>query len=267
MLRFLSVLLVSVSLVASSSAVAHEFWIEPQMARVPENGTIVADLRVGQNFSGTSFPYLSHRFVRFWFRDGGVDRPVAGNEGDIPAIRIERVAPGVTAIAYHSTADRLVFDTWAEFVEYVEYEGNGWAAAAHRKSGRSEAGISERYIRCAKALVRVGNAPEWPGDPGIGLPLELVALTDPFDVKRGSLRVRLVWMGAPIADVQVAVFSGAPLVSRTLVRTGPDGEAEIPLLPGQRYLLSAVRMAQLPVGDEVDWESHWASLTFETGQR
>jgi len=94
MLRFLSVLLVSVSLVASSSSVAHEFWIEPQMARVPENGTIVADLRVGQDFSGTSFPYLSHRFVRFWFRDGGADHPVAGNEGDIPAIRIDRAAPG-----------------------------------------------------------------------------------------------------------------------------------------------------------------------------
>lgn len=266
MIRSFSAVLALLALVGPRAAVAHEFWIEPHAASVPAQAAIVADLRVGQDFAGMAFPYLSHRFVRFWLRDARGERPVEGGEGDIPAIRIDRTAPGVTAIAYHSTADQVVFDTWPEFLDYIDYEGNGWAAAAHRASGRPETGISERYVRCAKALVRVGESAAWTGDPGIGLPLELIALSDPFAASRGVLRVRLVWMDRPAADTQIAVFERGAQVTRSVIRTGPDGEADIPLTPGRGYLLSAVRLALMPDGADVDWESHWASLTFETGR-
>jgi len=152
-------------------------------------------------------------------------------------------------------------------VDYVEYEGNGWAAAAHLDADRPRAGFSERYIRCAKALVLVDGAAADLRDPGAGLPLEIIALDNPFRPGAAEVRVRLVWQGAPVSDLQISIFEGGNPVTRALVRTGPDGTARIPGMPGRRYLLSAVRLEQLPDTEDDDWQSHWASLAFETPKR
>lgn len=247
----------------SWSADAHEFWIEPASHRLPAPGAISANLKVGDNLKGSIFPYLSGRFISYQVDGPAGSQDVVGDEGDIPSLAYEAEAPGLYVVTYHSTADRLDYDDWATFVEYADYEGLDGAIEAHLAADLPKTGFAELYTRCAKALVQVGPPSPEDRDAAIGMPLELVALANPFAADLDELPVRLLWHGEAAADIQIAIFREADGVARKTLRTDADGRATIPLENGGRFLLNAVRLARSSAGDDAAWESHWASLTFD----
>lgn len=250
-------------LIAARTATAHEFWIEPQSYYVGEDEPIRADLKVGQNFSGSVFAYLPGRFRSFTITGSNDTEPIDGVIGDIPAISVQSAGTGLQVLAYHSTADRLTFDDMNEFSDYVIYEGNEWAIAKHRELGLPESGFTEAYTRCAKALVKVGDGTGG-RDKAVGMPLEIVALQSPYDTEtEKEIRVVLLREGEPMAGQQINVFfKGDPGAPRPHV-TDTEGRVSIDVsLPG-RYLLNAVWMRPAGSGRDVAWESYWASLTFE----
>jgi uncharacterized GH25 family protein len=245
-------------------AAAHEFWIEPKAFSVQPGASIVADLKVGQNFRGDTYPYLKSQFVSFRVSDRSGARDVKGDEGDIPAVNIRSAVKGLHVISYLATAHRLDFDKWEDFVEYVEYEGLGWVAEAHKRRGLPESGFAEDYVRCAKALVQVGEPSAMDRDLATGMPLELIADQNPYAAPTPSeLPVILLWRGKPIGDIQIRVFQDNGTVTDTTTRTNPDGKAVISLQGGGRFLLNAVHMQEAPPERDTKWESYWASLTFE----
>jgi uncharacterized GH25 family protein len=245
-------------------AAAHEFWIEPKAFRVEPGAPIVADLKVGQNFRGDTYPYLKSRFVSFRSTDRAGSRDVKGDEGDTPAVNIRSAAKGLHVISYLATAHRLDFDKWEDFVEYVGYEGLGWVAEAHKQRGLPESGFAEDYVRCAKALVQVGEPSAGDQDLVTGMPLELIAEQNPYAALPPSeLPVTLLWQGKPIGDIQIRVFQDNGSVTDTTTRTDPTGKAVISLRGGGRFLLNAVHMQEAPPDGAAKWESYWASLTFD----
>ncbi len=46
-------------------------------------------------------------------------------------------------------------------------------------------------------------------------------------------------------------------------RTDNDGRVRFRLRPGGMWLVKAVHMVQAPAGTNAEWESLWATLTFE----
>jgi uncharacterized GH25 family protein len=246
-------------------AYAHEFWIEPTAHQVETGDQVLVDLRVGQMLDGRSYPYLSHKFSSYTVSDQTGSRDLLGNEGDIPSISYEAAAPGLHIISYHAVAERITFDEFQLFAEYVEEEGHGTAIRRHRERGLPETGFVEGYTRNAKALIQVGPADPTDKDRATGMPFELIALENPYAAKGKNLRVALRWNGEPAAGFQVAVFrkTGPGNVERVPVRTDADGVATIPLAGGGRFLLSAIYLEESPPAAGETWTSTWASLTFE----
>lgn len=247
----------------SPFANAHEFWIEPASHRLAAAGVISADLKVGDNLQGSVFPYLSSRFISYRVDGPAGRQDVAGNEGDIPSLTYEADTSGLFVLTYHSTADRLDYDEWSTFVEYADYEGLEGAIETHLAAGLPKTGFAELYTRCAKALVQVGAPATGDEDMAIGMPLELIALANPFMPDLDQLPVRLLWQGEAAANIQISIFREMGGVERTTLRTDEDGRATIPLEDGGRFLLNAVHIARASADDGVAWESHWASLTFD----
>jgi uncharacterized GH25 family protein len=265
-LNALRVALACISLLIGLSlpATAHEFWIELKASRVEPGAPIVADMKVGQNFKGDSYPYLKSRFVSFRSTDRAGSRDVKGDEGDTPAVNIRSATKGLQVISYLATAHRLDFDKWEDFVSYVEYEGLGWVAEAHKRRGLPERSFAEEYVRCAKALVQVGDVSASDQDVATGMPLELIAGQNPYAAPAPfELPVTLLWRGKPIGDIQIRVFQNNGTVTETTIRTDATGRAVVPLQRGGRFLLNAVHMQEAPPDRAAKWESYWASLTFE----
>lgn len=247
----------------AASLEAHELWVEPLSFQLPVGARVELDLRVGQMLQGRSYPYLSHKFARFGVEDATGVRALTGNEGDIPAMTYPADAQGLHVITYHALPERLTYDSFEDFAEFLEEEGLPEVIQRHRARGLPDTGFSEGYSRNAKALVQVGPPDTAQNDRVAGLPFELIALQNPYTAP-GRLAVGLLWQGEPVADAQVTLFhrSASGEVTREAFRTGPDGVALVPFTASGTYLLSAVHMDERLAESGEVWHSTWASLSF-----
>lgn len=268
--RAAAIAIASVVAAANIPAHAHEFWVQPAAFQIEKNGSIQANLKIGEKFEGDTFPYVTSHFRSYTITDRRGTRDNVAFEGDIPSVKIAAPRPGLTIITYHSIDNVIEYDNWQDFVDFAAYEGNAWAAEAHLSAGLPKTGFSEQYTRCAKALVQVGKPRTTDLDRVIGCPLELIAdgspyLADSHNTK--SLRVELLWQGEPLAEHQINVFERGNEVALTSVRTNEKGVATIPAKAGREYLLNAVHMSLTPNGSDAEWHSYWASLTYQVPER
>lgn len=244
-------------------------WIEPHDFRLAANAEIVADMRVGQRMKGYTLPYVEPDIKRIGIVDPERRRPLPGTMGDMPAIRVTPVTPGLQVLFYESRAERLVWAEFAKFEAFAIDEGLAWVLDAHRRRGLPASKFQEAYTRCAKALVQTGDALAG-ADAEIGLTAELVAKANPYALTTGdTLPVRALWRGEPYAGAQIRVFrrqQGAAEATYIDVRTNEAGEAQVPLDGPGVYLLSTVQMTEGHEKPVDSWHSWWASLVFEVSQ-
>ncbi len=245
---------------------AHEFWIDPLAYAVPAGDAVVADILVGEEFSGSAYSYIPAKFRLADVIAGGKRGPVEGRIGDRPALRAESLPEGLVTLVYASTDTRLRWDTYEQFTDFLQHKAAGWAIAAHDDRGFPRADVTEAYSRYAKALVAVGNGAG--GDADRGLATEIVALANPYtDDVTGGLPVRVLYRGEPRPGAQVEVFArdAAGAVEVSTVTADDAGIAIVPVRPGMEYLLDSV-VVRAPEGEALTldtmWETLWASLTF-----
>lgn len=250
----------------TGAAQGHEFWIEPQAFTVAPGDTIVADLKVGEEFEGIRHSYLPATFRLFEMAQGDVRTAVESRLGDRPALN-QAAAEGLTVLLHVTTDSRLTYREFAKFESFVSHKDAAWAVAAHATRGLPEAGFVEAYSRYAKALVAVGHGAG--ADRAYGLETELVALANPYtDAIADGIPVQLLYQGEPRRAAQIEVFERAPdgSISVLTARTDEEGVATIPVAPGHDYMLDAVVLREpseaLAAEKGAVWESLWANLTF-----
>jgi uncharacterized GH25 family protein len=253
-------LLIAALLAVTWPAAAHDFWIEPQAFR-PKPGTAVGlRLFVGQDFKGDSVPYFPQKFERYVAAGPAGTQPIPGVLGDEPAGAVTPAAAGLYVIGLHTKPDSVSFDTSEEFEQYLRKEGLERNLALHQRRHKSGKKIEESYFRCAKSLIAAGTAGDG-ADRILGFPLELVAETNPYRTR--TLRLRLLYQDKPLAGALVVAFNKAEPLAKLKARTDADGRAEFTLPRSGIWLVTSVHMIPASFFSGYDWESLWASLTFE----
>ena len=262
----------ALALLASAGVRAHDFWIDPSSFRPAPGQRVLVRLRVGQKFKGDPVPRdlsLLRRFSLFAGSAGGAgaaggETPVPGVAGAEPAGFATVTAPGLNLITYASGRSSVELDA-AKFETYLADEGLETIKAQRAKKGQTAAPAKEVFSRYAKSYLAVGGA----GGPGydrvLGLTLELVPEKDPTALTAGAdLPVRLLYLGKPLPGVLVAAFTRDRPDARVTTRTDAAGRARLRLDHPGVWLVKAVHMIPAPADAGADWESFWASLTFET---
>lgn len=171
-----------------------------------------------------------------------------------------------------STAARVLTMTAEEFNEYLVHDGIVDAIAQREAAGKTNDDATERYSKHVKALVQAGDArsAEWSHE--LGYPVEFVPLQNPYELGVGDeLRVRFLRAGQPVADQLVyASYDGhhghdeaGEHVEVVTTRTNADGVATVPLSETGRWYVRTIHLVETPSEADVDYESNWATLTFE----
>lgn len=255
-------LLALLCFLSARPAIAHEFWIEPESFRPAPGAKTPVRLFVGQFFKGNSMPWLTENFQRFYYADARGTENFRSVLGDDPAGTLAVRAPGRIGIVLRSASFDLTYDKPGEFDAFLAMEGIDHLLP---RAQRGRLPVHETYSRGAKSLLLAG-APE-PGsapDRAFGLPLELVAETDPYSGKAGEFKVRLLYRGAALPGALVTAFNKAVPGKRLAeVRTDASGRARLALDRKGIWLLNAVHLVPAPVLSGAQWETLWASLTFE----
>ncbi len=190
---------------------------------------------------------------------------------DTAVLRFATGGAGTYLIGVSTTA-RVITLTGEEFNDYLVHDGLFDTIEERGAAGTTDNEATERYSKHVKAVVQVGGARSGEWATELGYPAEFIPLRNPYELSRGDqLRVRFLRAGEPVADQLVyASYEGyhshdaaGEHVEAVTTRTNADGIATIPLNGTGRWYVRTIHMAETNAEPDVDYESNWATLTFE----
>jgi uncharacterized GH25 family protein len=251
-MRFLGSLLL---LCVAAQAAAHDFWIQP-----PSGKTLTIRLMQGEHFHGEPVARDEARIERFVIRDGRGDRTIKGATGDEPAGRIE-AGPGLSIVGYRTHPRRHGSMAAERFESYLREEGLEHVIELRAKRGHAKKRATEIFSRSAKSLVRQPGETATRFDERLGLRFEIVPITSPWD--GSTLAVQLLFDGKPLAGTLVTAMHAKDRSLAANARSNAEGRVTLPVARSGAWLIKAVHMLDAPEGSGAEWESVWATLTFE----
>lgn len=244
---------------------AHDFWIAPSVYR-PKVGSLVGlRLLVGQSLIGDPVPRepsAIERFVVSGTENGSDEKPIPGRDGGDPAGIFRVDAPGLFVVGYLSVP-RLVELTADKFDQYLGEEGLD-AVRSLMASKPMKSTARELFSRCAKAVLLSGLSSAADRDRALGLPLELIAERNPYTTPRGeAVPFVLKYRGAARPAALVIALSARNPSLKLSARTDRDGRVSFKFPESGPWLVKTVHLIATRPGAGADWESFWASSTFE----
>jgi len=123
------------TLLAPSSASAHEFWLEPTSFRPTAGTPIGVYVCNGSGYEGWSLPRDARRIEEFVAVGSGGSQPVVGLDGAQPAGLVRLTTPGGYVLAYQSNRAMTV-QTDEKFDEYLREKGLDAVLARRIAEGR-----------------------------------------------------------------------------------------------------------------------------------
>jgi uncharacterized GH25 family protein len=244
---------------ASSIAGAHEFWVEPSTFSLAAGARLDVRLCVGDGFESWPLPRNERRIERFESIGQSGKQPLLGIDGADPAGVARLQMSGGYILAFESK-HTLANMPAEQFSAYLEEKGLERILKLREQRGESQSAARDAYSRHAKALIRVGESRERLADRAIGLKLELVAEPE----RPGDERIfRLLHEGKPLANALVTATLLGAASGDLHARTDKQGRATFKLHAPGAWRVDAVHMLEARDAAAADWESLWASLTFE----
>lgn len=166
-----------------------------------------------------------------------------------------------------STLPRVLRLEGKDFNAYLASDGVPDVLAARKRDGELTKAARERYHKHVKTLVQVGDDRSEHYATALGYPAELVPLENPYGLKRGAtLQLRALVDGQPVANQYVVTGgrtkTGGRLTSAGL-RSDAEGVVRVPLRTAGQWYVKFIHMVKVPGDTAADYESKWASLTFE----
>lgn len=245
---------------------AHDLWIEPSTFHPAPGASVDIRLRVGQHFVGDALPRYGSLVLRFDLSSGDGERVIEGDEGDEPAGRITIPSAGAHLVGYRSN-NSYVSQEPQKFDEYLKEEGLEQIILLRSGRGEGQKPSREFFARCAKALLFAGSAPHTGFDRVLGFTLEIVPEKDPEAWQAGGdLVFRLIYEGRPLAGALLVAMPQSDPSQKLAMRSDRNGRAAFRLPHAGVWLVKAVQMIPFD-GGKADWQSLWASLTFEIPNR
>ena len=152
-----------------------------------------------------------------------------------------------------------------DFNGYLQEDGIPDVLEARTRRGELDRPARERYQKHVKAILQVGDTRSNAFATILGYPAELVPLDNPYALHAGdTLALRCLVEGQPVAH-QLAIAGGehnGQAMPEVRVRSDADGVVRIALSAAGTWYVKFIHMAAVQ-GDSVNYESKWATLTFE----
>lgn len=260
-----SVCLLLLSLTGVSIASAHDFWIEPASYQPKPDATLSVRLWVGEAFSG--MPYLRNpdHLKEFFITGPSGRNPIEGAPGSEPAGTVHIDERGIQIIAYQSTYNLIELKS-ERFEAYLEDEQFTHAINLRAQRGQTNQPGREAFRRYAKSLLHAGptRAMEPGHDRVLGFTLELIPEQNPYSLLPGqTLSMRILFHGKPLSGARILAYNEHDPEAAIIAHSDAQGRVYIDLPREGVWLIRSVHLTPASSDLPVDWESYWASLTFE----
>jgi 5-hydroxyisourate hydrolase-like protein (transthyretin family) len=176
-----------------------------------------------------------------------------------------RVPAAGLAILTAETVPTFIELDQKKFGSYLKHENLNNVLKWREAHGETNKPGRERYSKYVKSLIQAGKSDEHYRER-TGLTIELIPEADPYSLRPGAtLPVQVLFRGSPAVDVAVesAWLEGGKSKMEIVGRTDGNGRVRVPVKATGPYRLHAIVMERCAEPTVADWESFWASLTFE----
>ncbi len=262
----LRLLIMTGFLAGASVADAHNFWLESHPFRPGIDERVDVSVHEGIDMRGNVLPNIPNWYTDFSYFDSTGRHAMPGDLGADPAGHLWVRRPGIVVAGYESAAKTVEIDADL-FRSYLHEEGLEKIIRRRESSGTAGKDVREVYTRHVKTIILVDHGVDSDVYASrFGYTLELTPLDNPYRLRPGDeLSVELLFRGEPLAGAWVAALrKEAPEVSHG-VRTDAGGRARIRLPVAGTWQIKAVESVPSP-SESVDYESFWASVTFELAE-
>jgi len=250
---------------------AHDFWLQPSEYWVEPDTLDSMTLQVGHGPFRQRSPIPLRRITRFQaIAPNGMAVDVhqglrLGQGAEDGDFRLND--PGTYVLVLQTDDGAQTHLPAIRFNDYLKVEGLTPALEQRARLQRMDADGSERYSRCAKSIVQVGQPRaglQGQVDKPVGLPLEIVPEANPYGTKRpATFPVRVLYAGHALAGALVKLTNLANDASPFEVRlTDRDGRASFTMPNAGAWLLNVIWTKPLPRSEETDFETVFSSLSF-----
>ena len=250
---------------------AHDFWLQPSEYWIEPDTLDSMTLQVGHGPFRQRSPIPLRRITRFQaIAPNGMavdvhQRLRLGQGAEDGDFRLND--PGTYVLVLQTDDGAQTHLPAVRFNDYLKVEGLTPALEQRARLQRMDADGSERYSRCAKSIVQVGQPRaglQGQVDKPVGLPLEIVPEANPYGTKRpATFPVRVLYAGHALAGALVKLTNLANDASPFEVRlTDRDGRASFTMPNAGAWLLNVIWTKPLPRSEETDFETVFSSLSF-----
>jgi hypothetical protein len=254
-------------LVSATLLLAHDLFLKLETYFVPPNASIRVAVLNG-TFSQSEGPVTPDRLLDLSVVGPVQRRAIARTawkpSGDSTWLTVQTGAAGTYVIGA-SLSPRQIALTADEFNSYLREDGIPDILNARTLNGELGVAVRERYQKHVKAVLQVGDTRTEAYATVLGYPAEIIPLSNPYAAKIGdTLAVRALVDGKPIAS-QMLLSGGerdGQAIAENWARSDTAGVARFALTEAGKWYIKFIRMVPVS-GDSVNYESKWATLTFE----
>ena len=244
-------------LINSNSLNAHELWLEADQYKLKRGEKLTANIKVGQDLVGESYPYLSQETEKLFIVSKKGLRKLNQTDGDYPAIQQSINDSGTQYLYYQSNKELLKYQDYKTFIEftneyYLNYDLNNKNIP------------NEIYQRFAKIIFN--SEPVSFFKIKQNLDFEIINQNNPY--KNNLSEIQILFKKKSFINKKFVVFfKNENEFERKIYQTDSKGFAMIDSSKKGLYLISAVDLEKLNFIDQIkykaDYFSRWASLTFK----
>lgn len=250
-------------------AQAHDYWLAPEAHHLDAPRAIGISLFVGDAFTPeTERVVEKSRYPRAAVLRGTATQTLIDPkraDGAKPILKFTPDGIGGHLVVVDRNASTIEMDA-EKFAKYLKRKGLDHVLEQRAKLGEADAVGRERYSRCLKSLVQVGDTKDDAYGARSGQTLELIPQSNPSFLGPGkTLKVIAEFQGKALANAQLEAVSNTDgkLAVQTY-RTNRSGEVTVKIDHHGIWMLRLVHMVRCDGCANVDWESFWTTYTFET---
>jgi len=188
--------------------------------------------------------------------------------GDSTWLTVQTGAPGTYVIGA-SLSPRQIALSGEEFNSYLKEDGIPDVLNARTLNGELGVAVRERYQKHVKAVLQVGDARTDAFGVVLGYPAEIVPLANPYTSRIGDTLAVRALVDGKVAANQIVIAGGerdGRIMEEVRARSDSNGVARFVLNGAGKWYIKFIQM--VPVnGDSVNYESKWATITFQVSSK
>ncbi|PYP38698.1 MAG: hypothetical protein DMD48_08875 [Gemmatimonadetes bacterium] len=254
-------------MITASILLAHDLFLKLDSYFVPPN-TLVRVAVLNGSFSRSEAALAPDRLVDLSIvgpaQRHSIPRESWKPTGDTTWLSVQTGAPGTYVIGA-SLSPRQIALSAEDFNGYLKEDGIPDVLEARTRDGELARAARERYQKHVKAILQVGDLRTRAFEFVLGYPAEIVPVTNPYFLTVGdTLAVRCLVDGKPVAQ-QLVIAGGErdiTAIPEIRARTQTDGVARFVIRSAGKWYVKFIHMVPVS-GDSVNYESKWATLTFQ----